>query len=386
MAADGIFLQSGNDLTVLMQRDYDSEAVLQTALAEHPEVIAGPTTTGDREARLLLVRREMSVPDSTDGSGPFSLDHLFLDAGGVPVLVEVKRSSDTRIRREVVGQMLDYAANAVKYWPPELLRQATEQTAGLSGRTVEESLQELRPDLDPEEFWKSVEANLRSGRIRMLFVADRLPDELVRVIEFLNEQMTPAEVLGVELRQYVGGEHVVYVPRVVGRTSGAMAVKTGSGQQWNRDTFLEAAASRCSDAEMTLIRRLLDDPESKGGRLSWGRGVTPGVGGWYPIGGTVQSAWVLNANNESATTHAYLMFYFADIARKNGEELVERAAAHLEQIPALRPKVQDARAAGWAKWPSVYLPDVVSSKAFEEAVFVAIQALTSPAGPAGGAA
>ena len=28
-----------------------------------------------------------------------------------PTLVEVKRSSDTRIRREVVGQMLDYAAN-----------------------------------------------------------------------------------------------------------------------------------------------------------------------------------------------------------------------------------------------------------------------------------
>ena len=31
----------------------------------------------------------------------------------MPTLVEVKRSSDTRIRREVVGQMLHYAANAV---------------------------------------------------------------------------------------------------------------------------------------------------------------------------------------------------------------------------------------------------------------------------------
>jgi hypothetical protein len=31
----------------------------------------------------------------------------------VPTLLEVKRSSDTRIRREVVGQMLDYAANGV---------------------------------------------------------------------------------------------------------------------------------------------------------------------------------------------------------------------------------------------------------------------------------
>ncbi len=31
-------------------------------------------------------------------------------------MVRVKRR-DTRIRREVVGQMLEYAANAVTYWP-----------------------------------------------------------------------------------------------------------------------------------------------------------------------------------------------------------------------------------------------------------------------------
>lgn len=36
--------------------------------------------------------------------------------------MEVKRSTDTRIRREVVGQMLDYAANGVRYWPAEELR------------------------------------------------------------------------------------------------------------------------------------------------------------------------------------------------------------------------------------------------------------------------
>ena len=40
----------------------------------------------------------------------------------MPTLVEVKRSDDTRIRREVVGQMLDYAANGVVYWPAERLR------------------------------------------------------------------------------------------------------------------------------------------------------------------------------------------------------------------------------------------------------------------------
>ena len=51
-----------------------------------------------------------------DGVERWSVDHLLLDQDAIPTLVEVKRSSDSRIRREVVGQMLDYAANAVTYW------------------------------------------------------------------------------------------------------------------------------------------------------------------------------------------------------------------------------------------------------------------------------
>ena len=50
----------------------------------------------------------------------------------------------------------------------------------------------------------------------MVFVADDLPPELVRVIEFLNEQMSPAEVLGVEVAQFVGEGHQVLVPRSSG--------------------------------------------------------------------------------------------------------------------------------------------------------------------------
>src|SRR3954447_8360768 len=55
-------------------------------------------------------------------------EQLFVDQDGIPTLVEVKRSSDTRLRREVVGQLLDYAANAVLYWPVEKIRAQFEQT------------------------------------------------------------------------------------------------------------------------------------------------------------------------------------------------------------------------------------------------------------------
>src|SRR5665648_170136 len=149
--------------------------------------------------------------------------------------------------------MLDYAANAVKVWSIENIRRSLEQTASAAGRDAGELVRELRADIDVEEFWRVVEANLRAGRIRMVFVADALPESLVRIIEFLNEQMSPAEVLGIEVRQYVGGEHTVYVPRLVGKTATAVARKSTTGaQQWDESSFLAAAAARCTPAEMDL--------------------------------------------------------------------------------------------------------------------------------------
>lgn len=52
-----------------------------------------------------------------------------------------------------------------------------------------------------------------------MFVSDLIPPELRRVIEFLNERMSPTEVIGVEIKQYVGqGNLTTFVPRVVGQT------------------------------------------------------------------------------------------------------------------------------------------------------------------------
>lgn len=179
--SDGIFLIQGRDLTVLAEAPYETEDVLQKALADFPEVLAGGATTGRGERRLLLIRREKGIPTAEAGSAIFSLDHLFVDPAGVPVVVEVKRSSDTRIRREVVGQMLDYAANGVKYWAIGELRADFEAEAARNQLRPDQLIEEASLGMDPEEFWRRVEQNLRAGHVRLVFVADRLPDELVRV-------------------------------------------------------------------------------------------------------------------------------------------------------------------------------------------------------------
>ena len=168
-----VFVVDGNNrLTELSRADYVTEDLFQALLGDHPRLLG---QVAGASGRLLLIRREAPVPEAEDGGGRWSLDHLFVDADGVPVLVEVKRASDTRARREVVAQMLDDAANGVAYWPVELLVSSFEASKS-SPEDAEATLREFLGGGDIEPFWRQVESNLKAGRVRMVFVADRIPE------------------------------------------------------------------------------------------------------------------------------------------------------------------------------------------------------------------
>lgn len=124
----GIYLiQDDGGLVEMSEQDYASEDLLQGLLAKYPNLLAGDRIDSDEPRRWLLVSREVSLASEEDGAGRWSVDHLFLDQDAIPTIVEVKRSTDTRLRREVVGQMLDDAANAVVYWPVDTLRSRFEE-------------------------------------------------------------------------------------------------------------------------------------------------------------------------------------------------------------------------------------------------------------------
>ncbi len=282
----GIFLMQDSGMLVEMREaSYDSEALLQELLAQYPSLLAGDQINAEVPRRWLLVTREMSVPGEQDGAGRWALDHLFLDQDGVPTLVEVKRSTDTRLRREVVGQMLDYAANAVAYWPVETIRSLFEQTCERNGIAPEQALAELhRENTDSERFWQQVKTNLQAGRIRMVFVADHIPPELQRIIEFLNTQMGNAEVLGVAIPQFAGQGQRLFVPRVLGLTAAAQQQKSGGRRdtrQWDEDSFFAEMETQRGSEEARVSRKLLEWARSRGLRLWWGQGQI--YGSFFPM-------------------------------------------------------------------------------------------------------
>ena len=220
-------LRDEQTLVALEPAEFATEDDFQLLLAKFPSLLSWEQNDAGMPRRWLLLKREQAVPAEDGGGGRWSVDHLFVDQDGVPTLVEVKRQSDTRLRREVVGQMLDYAANAVVYWPIDQLRSEFETScAQKSADPAEEIIRHLGADIDPETLWQQIKTNLQAGRIRMLFVADRIPAELRRIVEFLNQQMDPAEMLALELRQFAGEGLKTVVPIMYGQTEGARQKKS----------------------------------------------------------------------------------------------------------------------------------------------------------------
>ena len=282
--SDSIFLlQPDNSLVEVTQAPYALEHDLQQLLDRHPELLPGAQISPEAPRRWLVVRSEAGVPNEEGGSEWWSLDHLLIDQDGMPTFVEVKRSSDTRVRREVVAQMLEYAANGTAYWRMETLRAWFEESEKLAGRDPQATVQDFIGDavLDADEFWSRVEENLQAGRVRCIFVADAIPATLRRLVEFLNEHLDTVEVLAVELPQYVSPDNDLraVVPRLVGQTERARAAKgtpARATRQWDEDTFMAAVGERHGSEDVIVCRAILGWCGTHADRVDWGRGAQMG--------------------------------------------------------------------------------------------------------------
>jgi len=273
---------------------YDAESLLQQLLSDHPQLLAGDQIDPESPRRFLLIQPEIGVPDAENQGTRWYLDHLFIDQDAIPTFVEVKRASDTRIRREVVAQMLDYAANATECWPIDGIRARFYTHCDRQGLDAAEVLGSfLESDMEEESFWGNVKANLSEGRVRLVFVADEIPLSLRRIVEFLNRQMSPAEVLAVEVRQYapaIDSPMRTLVPRVIGQTEQARqhkaqtspAMKREPRRRISRPEFLDV----CEESVRPVIEFVLDRIIDEGYSPEYvAQGVNPGVN-LHTLGGS----------------------------------------------------------------------------------------------------
>lgn len=220
--SEQVFIIGNQDLESLPVRPFrlglfgkTLEDALQTLVEKYPGVLPGGQMDpgSDDPPRFALLRREAPV------SG-WSLDHLMVDQNGVLTLVEAKLTQNPESRREVVGQIMEYAANARETWTNGAARVTAEEFWRDKGRKLDEVMaQAFGENYDPHAFWMAVEENLREGRMRVIIVGDEIRPEVRRIIEFLNEEMANVEVFGLELRCFgKEGGQVVLVPTLIGQT------------------------------------------------------------------------------------------------------------------------------------------------------------------------
>jgi hypothetical protein len=364
----GMFiLQPNGSLIPMNKRTYDSEEKLQIWIADHPELLAGEQIQPDSPRRWLLIKREAGIPDQETSGSRWSLDHLFVDQDGIPTFVEVKRSSDTRIRREVVGQMLDYAANAIKYWPAEHIKEMFLQRCRMEKVEPEEEIHlHLGADITDDELWPKVTKNLEDGYIRLLFVSDEIPRELQSIVEFLNKQMDRTQVFAIEIHQYTessGSGIVTLVPRLLGQSIESQLKKKSIspiGNPWDEESFFNAVNNELSAEEVLVIQKVYDWSKEKLSRIAFGRGQRTGSFGGV-LDAPSGSAWPI-----LLYTYGSIEFVFQYMPNQPVFNQLDKRREFLErllEIDRFNPPLNEETL---SRRPSIKASDLVDSKELDK--------------------
>lgn len=268
------------EMPMVFCKNEDKE--LQQLLLKNHDMLPGDQIDPVSPRRWLLIKREMPVPNPSSGSDTWSIDFLFGDQDATPTLVECKRFADTRARREIIGQVFEYAANGHHYWNKATLHEyAAQENVNRPGSFEQLATHDFP---SPDAYFEEMERRLRAGEIRIVFFLERAPLELRSIVEFLNEQMPRVQILLVEASQHELNGIRVVSPRLFGYTEETRMAKaaastsnsTGSRRQWDEESFFKDALEKLQPPNVDAIRGFLKHAQDLGYAVSWGTGIASG--------------------------------------------------------------------------------------------------------------
>jgi hypothetical protein len=291
--------ESGDTVAELLPVPFKQEEDLQKLIANSPRVLDS-ALTGD--TRWKLIAREFKVPGS---SGKYSLDALFVDQDGVPVLAEVKRASDVRIRREILGQLIDYITKFEMHMDSASLRARFEQSCLARQTTSEAELDDLLAGGSREGFWDQVQTNIKEGRLHIAVVADEVPDDLKENIAALNKKMPALTFSAIAVRQYGGKDGAVRV--VVSEDTATSSYTKASATFTSLRAGSEKTSSQPSNWEEAV--RYIQSPEMQGMLLKQAQ-EQPGYVGLRKINYEVDGVrrWRLKVQKKDVNLFQHMRF------------------------------------------------------------------------------
>ena len=217
------------------------------------------------------------------------VDALMVTPSGLPVIIECKLWRNAQARREVVGQIIDYAKEFSRWSAADLDREVAKRC---EGRTVAEIVRAAGHDINEIEFADELTRNLRRGRFLLLLVGDGIREGVEAIAEYVQAHAGLHFILGlVELpafRMPCGG--LLFAPRVVARTTliSRTVIALPDGHIVSEDVSEGSASAlepqfndRVPFWAAYLKEFQLDDPEQRmprGGNQGWVSFTMPAPG------------------------------------------------------------------------------------------------------------
>jgi hypothetical protein len=148
------------------------------------------------------------------------VDNFLITPSGLPVLVECKLWRNPEARREVVGQILDYAKVLSRWSFSDLQREVSSRT-GKGPNGLLDLARAADPKVDEIQFTDAVTINLRRGRFLLLILGDGVREDVEAIASYLQAHAGLHFTFGLvefPIFRLPSGERLV-APRVVARTN-----------------------------------------------------------------------------------------------------------------------------------------------------------------------
>ena len=222
------------------------EATLQGILFDHPECL--PIADVDAAYQdPVPVCRELSVPAG-------NVDALFVNALGRLTLCEFKLWRNPQARREVIGQILDYAKDLASWSYEDLQRQVSLARGEQGANVLYELVSGRDSDIVEAEFVDNVTRHLRRGEFLLLIVGDGIREGVEEIVDFIGRHSGLHFNLAlVEAALYAdGANHLIVQPRVLART-----------ETWGRFVLDDGVVEAGVSADVENERDPLSDQEEE---------------------------------------------------------------------------------------------------------------------------
>jgi len=297
-----------------------SEATIQEMIHSHAAILpvaeVDPAFSGP-----VAICRELNTP-----AGP--IDNFLVTPSGMPVLVECKLWRNPEGRREVVGQILDYAKELSRWSSADLQREVNRRL-GTQGNAILSLVRAAGHEVEEIAFNDALTFNLKRGRFLLLIVGDGIREGVEAIAEFLQRHANLHFSLGlVEMPVFrlPSGERLV-TPRALSRVhtfsreaialpDGMILLDTeGEDMVPIQDPDREALASEQREFWTEFLSGLeLDDPEQpipRAPRQGYITFMLPAPGGtsWLTVYRDLKANEVgvfLSSNRDSAGERARL--------------------------------------------------------------------------------